>query len=476
MKSTRLILKWLEYNKYKSQIQNLRKSVFLEEQGIDVSILDSPGDVKGLHLGLFEGDELVSSVSLFPFRQDDEFIRNDIGISSNRPYVIQYSKRAELPKYRNQGYSALLLAHAMRSSYELFQPDLIFAILVDQHVNLKDHYLNYYRFNRHVPYSGRFGEGYLLLMDEQETIDKVASHLRFQSIKLSEKFGIELPDLTLHFTQSETFAEYLSIKGDETNRYLKPLSFEDELPRLSSQSRMLFNSQLGIWKELLCKHPEHKNILDVGCGPGIYLSLLHKLDETSGRKLLGMDISDEMITYSQFAHRRMDWRVGSVYDTGLESGSINIVHCSFLFIHLINPFLALKEIYRILSPGGIFYISDVNDSTFEGPSEIKKLIDAHNEIYEGNRTVMSTIVSLAEQAGFDHFKSDNLIVDNTGVEHKIELKERGLHLGKLAIWGMFSFLGQRSEVKDLFEIAEQCYFKTDSTISIEIQTRIFKKK
>lgn len=475
MRNNRLTIKWLEYKKHEHKIQLLRKSVFLEEQGIDVSILDSAGDVKGLHLGLFDGDELVSSVSLFPFLRDDDFISKELGIKSNRPYVIQYSKRAELPRFRNQGYSALILAHAMRSSYELFQPDVIFALLVDQHVKLKDHYLDYYRFNRYEDYSGFFGEGYLLLMDDQETIDKVASHLRFQSIKLSETLGVELPDLTLHLTQSDTYEEYLTLKGDETNRYLKPLSLEDELPRLSNQTRMLFNSQVSIWRKLLSDHPDHKTIVDMGCGPGIYLSLLNKIDETNDRKLLGMDISDELITYSQFAHRRLDWKVGSVYDILLESGSVDIVHCSFLFIHLVNPFLALKELCRILSPGGILYISDANDGTFEGPAEIKELVDAHNEIYEGNRNVMSSIKTLAEKAGFVLVQSDNLKVDNTGVEHKVEMEGRRLKLGRLSMWAMFSFLGQRNEVKDQFEIAEQCYFNTEPTLSIEIQSRIFKK-
>ena len=476
MKSNRLTLKWLEYKKYESQIQFLRKTVFLEEQGIDVSILDSAGDEKGLHLGLFDGGELVASVSLFPFEREDDFIRKELGIKSNRPYVIQYSKRAELPRFRNQGYSALILAHAMRSSYELFQPDVIFALLVDQHVNLKNHYLDYYRFNRYEDYSGYFGEGHLLLMDDQETIDKVASHLRFQSIKLSETLNVELPDLTLHLTQSDTYKDYLSLKGDETNRYLKPLSLEDELPRLSNQTRMLFNSQVSLWQDLLTQYPNHKKILDMGCGPGIYLSLLNKLNETSDRQLVGMDISDELITYSQFAHRRLEWKVGSVYDTKLESCSVDIIHCSFLFIHLVNPFLALKELWRILSPDGILYISDANDGTFEGPAEIKDLIEAHNEIYEGNRNVMSSIVPLAEKAGFTHILSDDLTVDNTGVEQKAEMEGRRLKLGRLSLWGMFSFLGQRSEVKDQFEIAEQSYFKTEPTLSIEIQTRIFKKR
>src|SRR5690606_24154128 len=93
MRDNRLTLKWLDYNKYKFQIQALRKSVFIEEQGLDEFVLDSPIDEKGLHLGLFAGDTLVSSVSLFPYHSDDNFVREELGIKSQRPYVIQFSRR-----------------------------------------------------------------------------------------------------------------------------------------------------------------------------------------------------------------------------------------------------------------------------------------------------------------------------------------------------------------------------------------------
>ncbi|WP_236974699.1 class I SAM-dependent methyltransferase [Membranihabitans maritimus] len=476
IKNNNLTLKWLDYKNYRSEIQSLRRAVFIEEQGLDEFVLDSPADEKGLHLGLFEEKYLVSSVSIFPFKNDNDFIKNKIKLNSKRPYLIQFSRRVELPEYRSRGYSTLMLAHAMRSSYELFQPDCIFAILMGPHKRLKNYYINSYRFNRYEEFSSEDGDGFLLIMDDQDIIDKVATQLRSQSIKLSETLNISLPDMTHHIMKHEILKEYLSLKGDQVNRYLKPLSLQDELPRLSAQARMLYKSQKGIWQKLLADYPQHKNILDIGCGPGIYLSQLKKLEEANDRNLMGIDISDELITYAKFSHSEMDWKVGTVYNTHLEAESVDIVLCSFLFIHLLNPFLALKEIYRILSPEGILYISDVNDSTFDGPKKIRDLIDAHNEIYEGNRMVMSSIHILAEDSGFEQVISDDLKVDNTGTDQKAELNERHYKLGKWSLWGMFSFLGQRSEVKDQFEAAEQHYFNTNSTLSVEIQSRIFKKK
>ena len=471
-----LTLSWLAFDTYRDEIRNLRRTVFVEEQGLGDFVLDSPGDQTGLHLGLFDGDMLVACVSLLPYERDHEFIQSTAGLDFNQPYGIQFSRRVELPGYRSRGLSTLMIAHAMRSTHEYFQPDCMFVILLDRHTVLKNYYMSTYQFNRCLEYSNEHGEGFLLVMDSQNSLDKLASELKTHSANLSKKMEIELPDLTDHISQNKSFEKYWRIKSDQINRYLSPLSLQDELPRLSAQARMLYKSQKSTWESLLAEYDGHRTILDMGCGPGIYMAQLNKLEKTNGRKLMGMDISDEFITYARFAHSDLDWNKGSVYDTGLESESIDIVHCSFLFIHLIHPFWALQEINRILSPGGLLYISDVNDDTFKGPEQIADLIKAHGEIYEGNRKIMSTIDQLTEKFGLELIKSDRLLVDNTGSDEKAELEGRHYRLGKWSMWAMFSFLGQREEVREQFEMADQYYFESDCTISIEIHSKIFQKK
>ena len=470
-----LTLNWLAFDSHRNEIRNLRRTVFVEEQGIGDFMMDSPGDQNGLHLGLFDGERLVACVSVYPYEQDNEFIKSTEGLDFNQPYGLQFSRRVELAGYRSMRLSTLMLAHAMHSTYEYFQPDCIFAILVDRHKILKNFYISTYQFNRCLDYSNEDSEGFLLIMDSQYTIDQVASQLKTQSVNLSKKMKIELPDLTYHISKNKSLEKYWRIKSDQVNRYLNPLSLQDELPRLSAQARMLYKSQKSTWKSLLAEYNEHHTILDIGCGPGIYMAQVNKLQEINGRKITGIDISDEFITYARFAHSDMDWNEGSVYNTELESESVDIVHCSFLFIHLINPFWALQEINRILSPGGLLYISDVNDDTFVGPEQIAELIEAHGEIYEGNRRIMSSMDQLAENFGLKLIKNDRLLVDNTGSDENADLVGRHYRLGKWSMWAMFSFLGQREEVREQFEKADQYYFESDCTISIEIHSKIYKK-
>src|SRR5690606_11247936 len=134
----------------------------------------------------------------------------------------------ELGGYRSRGLSALMLAHAMQSTYEYFQPDCVFAILVDRHKILKNYYISTYQFNRCLEYSNEESEGFLLVMDSQHTIDQVASQLKTYSANLSKKMEIGLPDLNDHISQHTSFEKYWRIKSDQVNWYLSPLSLQDE--------------------------------------------------------------------------------------------------------------------------------------------------------------------------------------------------------------------------------------------------------
>jgi SAM-dependent methyltransferase len=101
-------------------------------------------------------------------------------------------------------------------------------------------------------------------------------------------------------------------------------------------------------------------VLDLGCGTGENLMPLIK----RGANVIAMDISPELVALAQ---RRMEIygreggsavvRVGSAYETGLPSASVDIVFCMALLHHLDLP-TAHDEIYRILRPGGRFILRE----------------------------------------------------------------------------------------------------------------------
>jgi SAM-dependent methyltransferase/predicted GNAT family N-acyltransferase len=469
-----LTLKWINYKKHGDLVRNLRREVFVEEQALEDFMMDSPFDDNGLHLGLFDQVKLVSVISLFLHPNNSTFVE-ELGLQSRRPYLVQYSRRAELPEYRSKKLASLMVAHAIKSVYDLFQSDIMFATLLGVHMQLKDMYVNMYGFNRTFETEDKNGPLLVLVMDDINIMKQLVLLMRTESLRLSRQHHIELPDLAYHIESNPNLFKFYKMEADSTNRYLQPLSLEDELPRLSAQARMLFMTQEPIWKELIARYSSLNQILDLGCGPGVYISNISKIKEANTLNIIGMDISEQFITYAQFAHPKLSWQQGSAYDTGYADKSFDLVHTSFLFIHLTKPYLAIKEIQRILKEDGLFYISDVNDATFKGPEVIAKMVKKHSEIYEGNREIMMDMDYLATRVGMEIIKSHTIIVENTGTDSHPTLEGNTLKLGKWTMWAMFSFMGQRSEISDDFDQAESHYLKYNDTISIEIQTKIYKK-
>ncbi|MCH8554614.1 MAG: class I SAM-dependent methyltransferase [Schleiferiaceae bacterium] len=470
-----LRLEWIDFEKSGSEIEDLRKKVFIEEQGFERYEISSEYDKLGLHLGLFNGHELAACVSIYLYEPEDPFLEN-IATSPTTSFAVRFTKRVELPDYRSKNYSKMMLAHALRSIYELFQPNLIFATLIGKHILLKKHYVKLYGFNEtKVVRTGEPDETHILLHNNPEQIKNLYLNLRLYCLENARNMGLSLPDLTNHIFETPILTEYLNIEVDTNNRYLEPLSLADELPRLSAQARMLFKGMRSFWETLLAKNPEKRNILDLGCGPGIYLTQLSKLPQSAGRKFTGLDISDEFITYSKFAHGKLDWRVGSAYDSKIADQSVDIVQASFLFIHLTKPLLALKEVNRILKPGGLLVITDVNDSTFTGPPPVLALVTAHKNIYEGNREIMSEIISIAAAANLRCIQATDLTVTNTGSDEMATFTPHKIDLGKWTMWGLLAFMGQRKEIIDIFERAEAHYIQHSDEVTLKIQTRVFQK-
>jgi ubiquinone/menaquinone biosynthesis C-methylase UbiE len=99
-----------------------------------------------------------------------------------------------------------------------------------------------------------------------------------------------------------------------------------------------------------------KTLLDVGCGNGLFLSMvLNKFDV----EVSGIDISSGMIEKSkELLDGRADLKVGDSEHLPWNDRSFDIVTCIASFHHYSNPELVLKEMKRVLRKGGILMIAD----------------------------------------------------------------------------------------------------------------------
>jgi SAM-dependent methyltransferase len=106
-----------------------------------------------------------------------------------------------------------------------------------------------------------------------------------------------------------------------------------------------------------------QTLLDVGCGPGtITVDLARRLDPG---QVFGVDSSDEIVRRAvaladDEGVRNVSFRVGDLYALDFADDTFDVVHAHQVLQHVANPVAAMKEVRRVLKPGGIFAARDVD--------------------------------------------------------------------------------------------------------------------
>jgi SAM-dependent methyltransferase len=90
------------------------------------------------------------------------------------------------------------------------------------------------------------------------------------------------------------------------------------------------------------------NVLDVGCGSGIFSSLVYK----TGAKITGMDASEELIAAAKKRNPAIDFSTGEMEELPFGDNTFSVV-CGFnSFQYAANTKNALGEAKRVLQNGG----------------------------------------------------------------------------------------------------------------------------
>jgi len=94
--------------------------------------------------------------------------------------------------------------------------------------------------------------------------------------------------------------------------------------------------------------------LDLGCGTGRFTAILA---QTFACLVVGIEPSEAMLAVARAEDLPgVEWKQGSAESIPLESGSVGLVFMSQVFHHLSRPQEALREIHRVLTPGGSLVI------------------------------------------------------------------------------------------------------------------------
>ena len=136
---------------------------------------------------------------------------------------------------------------------------------------------------------------------------------------------------------------------------------------------------------------EPRQILDAGCGQGLACSLLEQ--EYQPKTIIGVDIDAELIRLAPEAAKRCKCQVkfhqGSVCNLNISDNSIDMIFCHQLLHHLPDQSRALKELYRVLVPGGVVLIGESCRSfitslvirlLFRHPMQVQKTAEEYVEL------------------------------------------------------------------------------------------------
>lgn len=121
-----------------------------------------------------------------------------------------------------------------------------------------------------------------------------------------------------------------------------------------------------------------ETVLDIGCGAGFDSLIAARQVGPSGR-VIGIDMTPEMLEKAREGARvlglsNVSFHEGLAEDLPVESGSIDVVISNGVINLCPDKLAVMREVYRVLRPGGRFQIADIVVHK-ELPQEAKDDID-----------------------------------------------------------------------------------------------------
>jgi ubiquinone/menaquinone biosynthesis methyltransferase len=168
-----------------------------------------------------------------------------------------------------------------------------------------------------------------------------------------------------------TFALKFSDHADQPARkkFYNEQLFSEVAPKYDFVTKALSLGRDAAWKRHLVNALPDDTItprcVDLACGTGDVSFLL--ADRYPNGTVTGIDLTESMLKLARQRQvpKNLSFTQGDMCDTGIESGSIDIVTGSYALRNAPNLEQALIEIRRILKPGGMAAFLDFSKPTMQ---------------------------------------------------------------------------------------------------------------
>lgn len=140
--------------------------------------------------------------------------------------------------------------------------------------------------------------------------------------------------------------EYLRSHVGEQSEYLAKVSATATLQQVAAAAHNLLALKPG------------QTVLEVGCGSGVFLPGLAEKVQPTGR-VVGLDYSDALIAVARKAADETPYasliatEVADAYKLPYPDGYFDAAHCERVLMHLEDPTAAVREMARVVRPGGV---------------------------------------------------------------------------------------------------------------------------
>jgi SAM-dependent methyltransferase len=209
-------------------------------------------------------------------------------------------------------------------------------------------------------------------------------------------------------------------------------STEGEIDRLGAQVDLFANIEMPLYQRFGLT--SGMSVVELGCGPGFLLERLR--DTVPALRLTGLEIDELLVKRADALLWDNDVPVkvvqGRIEDTGFLDEEFDFAISRLVLEHLPDPMRALREVLRVLRPGGtaVFVDNDfaMHVLTYPHIPELEALYDAYRRARRdegGNPTIGRQLPALLRAAGYEDVRFDVLSAHSQVVGKDAFLRSEG---------------------------------------------------